>query len=1498
MAKKKIAKKAKPTKKAAKPVARKTAAPKNPPRLAKSAAPKKPVPKMGPSRATKSRGAQTAEIEILNLVRSLRAEAGEPAALFEAAAEILKEHIGCGLLNFFVKRDFSQAGSALELVGLYHAEQAVYFEDPNPESNLSLSANHVPPVEARGATIRSGGPGFPVYRFALADEESGEVDPEQIQPMGRAETIASTLLLPIALPGQKRPAGLLVCALFGGVPPYGEPDRVTADITGGLFEDLLCVRGLAGQKALLDANRQEDRAALQHARQEREQSEASLLSRQAELEREIGHLKNEFREQKREISQKLDLEKTRELETLTERHKQQRAQSEEKHRQEVEKLQAEIQETPELRKRLSELEQTRSRLETELQKERERAAAESGRQQTARQGLEQRLTASETELGELRAERTGIAAKFEGRITELQRDKDETEKQAELRVKNYERKLATLNEEFTVLRDRQEADGAERAAEKKALEERVAALVAELEQYRQYQSEATTLRDELSSKETVSRTKESELGDKIRQLEATIETTRAELSAARAEHERTLAHEKSEFESARKELERGYEERIAELSRTLAGARDDREAALRTLEERKRDFNAKVAALESKTRDADKGVKTLTDEKQAALTKIATLEKELADTRETARATRQELETERKQSGARIADLEKTVQRHEATIGNLTLEKSRLETQVAGLTDELEKTRALAANLEQELKLARSSHAERSSSLEQELALARAQIQELAEAKQKLEQELATVRQEFNAHQTRFDQTVAGYDKQVEALTTERNENQRRLQQAENNYHQKIYELNQEVDRSTQRLTRQKREVEDELEKTRAEHEEKRKEFETALKAETGRAAGLAGEITRLEKIITERESTLRSLEERLAASELAGRSLTEERDTARQAKARLDRELETTRQAFTDEKSELQKRHEDILTARELELKKARGEIETLQERADSLDQRLAGAEADLRGLRARKKENEETIRELTTQLDTRARELAEHQERIKKLLVERDGLKNDLTTRGNELGEARGQVKQLKQELGIHRERETRLEQDIARLEEKIHNLKTQITAGKGRETEMETAIAGFKKEIDSYKTDLAEMQAKEKRLNEDLTAARERERGSKEEGHLLASITHSISNVVELSDKLQFVVDRAFEDCGIERIALFSLVGENQLRLEDGFWSKHRLNFLKHRHFSMSDTAFGQAIASGKPQRVKPQKALPNPDLPDPIHQAISQYFAAEKLKNSNANLLSYLLVPLSESGRVLGLLTVAAPKADAFSDQVVRLMENVSPVLAIGLKYEHNLSELRRFHATTRFRDNALDYLQDRFMKAGADIRKIASAIEVKIPRQSEEPWFDDSVLYKIASLSEMPVLHLKDESRSAPEFETWLSILARRCAEKINLEQEVKVDMESLHLLHHHLGASFKFLFWLAAEALENVIRHSQATRLTITVAQPENSRIRLAIVDNGEGLVRTSGTEKPDGHGLRAIQNLGQSTGGTVRFGRDENNHGLAIEILWDLESG
>ena len=28
---------------------------------------------------------------------------------------------------------------------------------------------------------------------------------------------------------------------------------------------------------------------------------------------------------------------------------------------------------------------------------------------------------------------------------------------------------------------------------------------------------------------------------------------------------------------------------------------------------------------------------------------------------------------------------------------------------------------------------------------------------------------------------------------------------------------------------------------------------------------------------------------------------------------------------------------------------------------------------------------------------------------------------------------------------------------------------------------------------------------------------------------------------------------------------------------------------------------------------------------------------------------------------------------------------------------------------------------------------------------------------------------------------------------------------------------------HHLGAGFKFLFWLAAEAIENVIRHSQAT---------------------------------------------------------------------------
>jgi len=61
--------------------------------------------------------------------------------------------------------------------------------------------------------------------------------------------------------------------------------------------------------------------------------------------------------------------------------------------------------------------------------------------------------------------------------------------------------------------------------------------------------------------------------------------------------------------------------------------------------------------------------------------------------------------------------------------------------------------------------------------------------------------------------------------------------------------------------------------------------------------------------------------------------------------------------------------------------------------------------------------------------------------------------------------------------------------------------------------------------------------------------------------------------------------------------------------------------------------------------------------------------------------------------------------------------------------------------------------------------------------------------------------------------------------------------------------------------------------------------------------INLTITDDGEGLIRTAGSDNPQkGTGLKAIRNLIGNSGGTLKMGRGSNGWGLSLEIVWRME--
>lgn len=75
------------------------------------------------------------------------------------------------------------------------------------------------------------------------------------------------------------------------------------------------------------------------------------------------------------------------------------------------------------------------------------------------------------------------------------------------------------------------------------------------------------------------------------------------------------------------------------------------------------------------------------------------------------------------------------------------------------------------------------------------------------------------------------------------------------------------------------------------------------------------------------------------------------------------------------------------------------------------------------------------------------------------------------------------------------------------------------------------------------------------------------------------------------------------------------------------------------------------------------------------------------------------------------------------------------------------------------------------------------------------------------------------------------------------------------------------------------LAWAAREAATNILRHSQATRVAVRLAQPEAASVRLEVVDNGPARPRPGGTASP-GTGLVGLRERARRLGGSVDAGR------------------
>lgn len=955
--------------------------------------------------------------------------------------------------------------------------------------------------------------------------------------------------------------------------------------------------------------------------------------------------------------------------------------------------------------------------------------------------------------------------------------------------------------------------------------------------------------------------KQADLAAKLKEAERLGKESQEQIRAESAEKLRKLETEllnaQAAAEAKRKQESLAYEDRVHLLERELHTTQERAGETAKKLTETERFLSERTGLLERE-------VSSLTSERDRLLTdteqKARTIE-ELKDQAEQ-HALEQKRQLDELLSSERAAFQTRLQETEERLTRALETERTELtqkiENQRTDLTTRLEAERKTAEDriidLELQLEAAQGDRDTalkaaiareqavfdaRVKELEQQLAQSRAGAGELGSKIAETQSDLAKARDEARILKENLEKT----DKERLANARDRDLARENLARLES-------ELNQEKSQAGDVVSGLRRQITE----LNAKLETEAKRFQSELSFQEARNREVASHLEDEKKRVAEAE---RKAKEDAArhASEL-GR-LEREVSDARTASDRRGKEhnekVQSLESKIQSQNTELEARnraireHKDQIAALEKASQQAKEaaqdqkkEIENRDGRIARLGQDLDLARKEIEKLKLEKLEQQKQIKSFEELLLSRDRELkaqteetALRDEEIGRLAKETAGLRE--VKSANE-----STIASLQKETAQYREREHRLEQDILGLQEEKRQLLARAESLNEEIRRQKDRIEKEIREREAVMAELSSVRGREKKLGEELKSAQAREKGSREEGIILFNFARALTEEESFRGKLDALIRGLSSRIEISRLSVYSVQGDDLLALEEMHAGGVYLPLKEKIYVPVSKTAMGSALASLKAVLLPPGEAESPPEI----------------LKRAGAApaRVPGLVLPLMESKNTIGVMAFYSTEAIAEPDQ--RLLENLAPLIATSLR--QRLEETERSAGTqlVNTKDAVIRYLEARLKRSG---------VEIDPARKPEE---------QLAS------------------FEVFAHSLAARLKEA-GIETELSISPAALLSLAGRV-ASPANLHYIALEAIENIEKHSQAGRAAISLQALEDGTIELAIEDDGEGLLRTAGSETPArGEGVRAIRSLALDSKADCRMSKGRNGRGLRIECLW-----
>jgi len=370
-------------------------------------------------------------------------------------------------------------------------------------------------------------------------------------------------------------------------------------------------------------------------------------------------------------------------------------------------------------------------------------------------------------------------------------------------------------------------------------------------------------------------------------------------------------------------------------------------------------------------------------------------------------------------------------------------------------------------------------------------------------------------------------------------------------------------------------------------------------------------------------------------------------------------------------------------------------------------------------------------------------------------------------------------------------------------------------------------------------------------------------------------------LHHISHDLTSIADLQTLLDHALQHLHTVVDFQRAALM-LVEDGEESLTVYAYTSPTLPpvFTIH-HIPISSWPFLQTALTGRDRIYVPDMQASEAIQTDLDGMQTKQWAAALKASRS------WLGLPLRAGERTIGLLNILHDAANHYEANDIELARTFANQLAVAIDNIH-LNEQTGRAAAADERSRIARELHDSLTQTLFTASVLAEAtprIWIKdqgIARQNMEKL---GVLIR-GALAEMRSLLLELRSDAQPDqtLDQLLNTLAEATRARSNMAVSISIEVE------RELPADVTMtLYRIAQEALNNVIKHAEATVVDITLLdQPD--RVTLRIRDDGRGF---DPQVIPAGHmGISIMAERAQKIGADMQI-QSQPNRGAEVSVTW-----